>query len=237
VSFNPSGKSVAIGGNDGMVSVLDVASQKIVAEFSRQDNANLESNDSVAAKTSGRVQCVSWSIDGRFLAVGDSDGCCRIVESWSFAMVHEIRRPSHVNCLAWAKLGTQATQYLALGGDDCEVQISRTMVIDNDGYSSCSESDDGSSAASSYYSDGSVSHHEWILKDNSFIDAEDEDLRVPPSPLNVDASLSKIISVCFSTGKRENPSEYVALASSDGVVTVFSTFDWEAVTVSIAQRD
>lgn len=231
VKWSPSGRKLAVGSHDGTVAVFDTTSNSMLAEVIRGHEQKLRETARRSVSSSCRVNTLCWSDDGGFLAIGGSDDKCAIVETTSFATVLQIKRPGHVNSVSWIETGPEGGRYLAIGGDDRAVVIHKTgTAMEDDEGISCSGSDFSSSTSSSYFSTGSVSQHEWVLRDDSFMDMDDTDQRAFPSPPSTDTGLAPLVTaVCFSRSKRTSPSDFVTLAGGDGTVTVFSTDHWGAV--------
>ena len=246
VKWNPTGSHIALGCSNGTVAVVHVESQTVSGEIVRgvprmitNGDGETRSGSSSLAGGSCHVSSLCWSPDGGFLAIGGSDDCCAIVETKKFALVHETRRSGHVTCLAWNQrrlvAGNEA-RYLAIGGEDRAIAIMKTVVSDEDGDVSDAESDDFHSvASSSYFSVGSLSQHEWVLREDSFRDIEDSDsfaLEPSPSCQLDDAPLDTVVTaVSFSRHKKGTSSRYMAVAKSDGGVTIMNTKGWHVVEV------
>jgi WD40 repeat protein len=246
VKWNPAGNQVAIGCSDGTVAVVNINKSSMpgetvhgaaMAASQKKDGTRTVfsySNTGGPAK----VNTLCWSPDGHFLAIGGSDHCCAIIETETFFLVHEIRRSGSVTSVAWNQrrlLTGDEGRYLVIGSEDRSVAIMKTGAMREGGDSISRTASDISDASSSYFSIGSLSQHEWILKEDSFLDIEDDDSfspnGPPSSPLDSARADSVITAVSFSRHKKKMPSLYIAFASSNGTVTIKSTKDWRTVQV------
>lgn len=245
VKWKPDGTHVAIGCSDGVVAVVDVESQKITGEVvrgrPRKPNPHDEKARRAAMSGSCNVNSLCWSPDGHFLSIAGSDNCCAIVETASFALLHEIRRSDNVTCVDWKErrlLTGDEGRYLAIGGDDRAVAIMKTGVVKEEEASvSVAESDD-SAASSSYFSIGSgssLSQHEWVLREDSFQDIEEVEsfshTTAPFSPLDNTQTNAVVGAVSFSRHRKGTASLYMAIAYSNGCVTIISIKDWRIMKV------
>ena len=194
-----------------------------------------------------KVNALCWSPDGHFLAIAGSDNCCAIVETEGFAVLHEIRRSNNVTCVDWKErrlLTGDNGRYLAIGGEDYAVAIMKTGVLSEEEESGSVTESDVSAASSSYFSigSGSLSQHEWVLREDSFRDVDEVESfshNTAPffSPLD-NANVNAVVgAVSFSRHRKGSASQYMAIAYSNGCVTIISTVDWCIMKVSDAERD
>jgi hypothetical protein len=113
----------------------------------------------------------------------------------------------------------------------------KTAVVSEGDDSISVTGSDVSDASSSYFSIGSLSQHEWILREDSFRDIEDDDSfsqnAAPASPLDGARADRTITAVSFSRHKKGVSSLYMAIAKSNGSVTIMSTKDWHTVKVRL----
>jgi WD40 repeat protein len=119
-----------------------------------------------------KVNTLCWSPDGHFLAIGGSDHCCAIIETETFVLVHEIRRSGSVTSVAWNQrrlLTGDEGRYLVIGSEDRSVAIMKTGTVSEGGDSISRTASDISDASSSYFCIGSLSQHEWIFREDSFL--------------------------------------------------------------------
>jgi WD40 repeat protein len=248
VKWNPAGSQVAVGCSDGTVAVVNIKSQSIPGEMVRgvektdpQKKGDIRTVFSCSHTGGpGKVNALTWSPDGHFLAIGGSDHCCSIIETGTFVLVHEIRRSGNVTSVVWNQrrlLTRDDGRYLVIGSEDRSVIIMKTGVVSEGGDTISRTASDISDASSSFFSIGSLSQHEWILREDSFLDIEDVDSfsqNAPPwSPLDSARADRVITAVSFSRHKKKDPSLYIAFASSNGTVTIKSTKDWRTVQVRL----
>jgi WD40 repeat protein len=247
VKWNPASNQVAIGCSDGTVAVVNInKSQSMSGEMvhgavqtASQGNDGMRTVFSYSRTGGpGKVNSLCWSPDGHFLAIGGSDHCCAIIETETFVVVNEIRRSGSVASVAWNQrrlLTGDKGRYLVIGSEDRSVAIMKTGAVKEGGDSLSRTESDISDASSSYFSIGSLSQHEWILREDSFFDIEDDSSfsqNAPPwSPLDSARADRVITAVSFSRHKKKVPSLYIAFASSNGTVTIKSTKDWRTVQV------
>jgi WD40 repeat protein len=193
VKWNPAGNQVAIGCSDGTVAVVNINKSSMpgetvhgaaMAASQKKDGTRTVfsySNTGGPAK----VNTLCWSPDGHFLAIGGSDHCCAIIETETFFLVHEIRWSGSVTSVAWNQrrlLTGDEGRYLVIGSEDRSITIMKTGAMREGGDSISRTASDISDASSSYFSIGSLSQHEWILKEDSFLDIEDDDSFSPNGP-------------------------------------------------------
>uniref|UniRef100_A0A6U3R608 Anaphase-promoting complex subunit 4-like WD40 domain-containing protein n=1 Tax=Ditylum brightwellii TaxID=49249 RepID=A0A6U3R608_9STRA len=255
VRWSPDGAYLAVGGHDGHVAVVDINNRSIVKDISRNPDdeetsemgsisGSIKGGGGTASTTASSASChissVCWSPDGAFVAVGGTDDLCAIIETKSFALVHEIRRGGHVTCVDW---GSQAAagsakggRFLAVGGDDKHVAVLKTGSEWDRSQGSITGTislDTGEDSSLSSRSIVSGSTSEWVLKDNTFEDMDEDFNSAVKSGLinnkvtkNDDGELV-VTAVCFSLKNgHTGESEYIAVAGSNGSVTIFSTADW-----------
>eukprot|EP00592_Proboscia_alata_P010138 CAMPEP_0194362540 /NCGR_PEP_ID=MMETSP0174-20130528/10301_1 /TAXON_ID=216777 /ORGANISM="Proboscia alata, Strain PI-D3" /LENGTH=476 /DNA_ID=CAMNT_0039135469 /DNA_START=68 /DNA_END=1501 /DNA_ORIENTATION=- len=187
--------------------------------------------------------CLSNSPDGAFLAMGGGNGIASIVETKTFATVHNISRDSRVTCLAWQQRGRRKKgndhgggKYLAVGGDDRTLAVIKTKAMMG------GDDDDDESIASSYSSMSMMSSASGWEMNKTFLDIDDDgstekfmpnwgvqESKSPTADNGVGGAAAKsllITAVAFSPG---TPSEYIALAGNDCSVLIVSTQDWKLV--------
>lgn len=249
VKWKPDGSHVAIGCSNGVVAVVNAETQTLSGEIVRGNTPKPLTTDKHDRETvlggSCCVNSLSWSPDGGFLAIAYSDHCCAIVETGSFALLHEIRRSDSVTCVDWKErrlLTGDEGRYLAVGSEDRTVAIMKTGVMNEEEESvSVAESDD-SAASSSYFSigSGSLSQHEWVLREDSFRDIEEVEsfshTTAPFSPLDSTQASAVVGAVAFSRHKRRSSSQFMAIAYSNGCATIISTADWRIIKVRTVKR-
>jgi WD40 repeat protein len=207
MQFNDNGSFLAIGERE--VIVLEGRPPfRIHCEIS-----NMPKHESKVSQFRYRITALSWSPSGSFLAIAGSDGVCLVVETKSFALVHQIQRTNSIASMAWQQ------NFLAVSDDACRVALVKAGNSTND---SISDHDDYSSTASSskLYSAGAT---DWVLRDDAFRDLEDVDQHVLPQDIK---SQSNITALAFS---RRRNSSYLAFAADDCSLTIMTTRDWKAV--------
>lgn len=253
LDWSPNGDLLALGGSDKCCTIVD-ESQTIVQEVFRSAAINtvkwnhngtylaigdkevtiLEgdtfdikweiSNTPTSPDSRYKICSLCWSPDGRFLAVGGTDGCL-VVEAKGFALVHEVRRVGSVLCLAWGQQvlkNGDCRRFLAVGDESRHVALLKAGT-DIDG--TRSESDDlSSSASSSHFSCGS----DWVLREESFQDA---DTALPLLPQGI-MPQGNITCVAFSKSHKSKASTYLAYAAEDCSLAIMTTRDWKVVFVS-----
>lgn len=232
VKWSPDGSHLAVGCRNGAVSIVDIASREIAGEILR-GHQRIDSKEGIVKSGNDpcQVNCMSWSYDGAFLAIGGSDSACVVVESQAFTVVHEVRRLGHINCVDWGQ------KVLAVGGDDRTVALLKTGGGEETEMSSVSDYsyDENSSTASSTDIFFGVSpQKEWVLKDD-FRDIDESLVSQTNLDISLDESVSdaSITAMAFSRAKKGSPSSFMAMASAHGRVSVFSLKNWSRVAVSI----
>jgi len=242
VKWKPDGTIVAIGCSDGVMAVVNVESHKVSGEVVRGQPKEPQEEKHRRTALSGtcNVNSLCWSPNGHFLAIAGSDNCCAIVETESFALLHEIRRSDNVTCVDWKErrlLTGDEGRYLAIGGEDRSVAIMKTGVVNEEEKSTSVAESDDSGASSSYFSigSGSLSQHEWVLREDSFRDIEEvksfSHTTAPFSPLDNTQANAVVGAVSFSRHRKGGASQYMAIAYSNGCVTIISTKDWRITKV------
>ena len=207
LQFNSTGTYLAVGERD--VVILEGRPPfKVHCEISNTPS------ESKVSQFRYRITALSWSPSGAFLAVAGSDGGCLVVETKSFALVHQVQRTESIASLAWQQ------QVLALCDDACSVALVKAGTNLN-GMSS-DPVDDYSSAASSSNVHSTVDT-DWVLRDDTFRDLEDMDPQALPQEIK---SQSNITAVAFS---QRRVSSYLAYAADDCSLTVMTTRDWKVI--------
>ena len=207
LQFNSTGSYLAIGERD--VIILEGKPPfKIHCEISNTPS------ESKVSQFRYRITALSWSPSGSFLAIAGSDGACLVVETKTFALVHQVQRTESIASLAWQQ------HILALSDDACSVALVKAGTNLNG--RNPDHVDDYSSAASSS-NVFSTADTDWVLRDDAFRDLDDVDPPVLPQDIK---SQSNITALAFS--KRRN-SSYLAYAADDCSLTVMTTRDWKVV--------
>eukprot|EP00522_Entomoneis_paludosa_P009844 CAMPEP_0172455322 /NCGR_PEP_ID=MMETSP1065-20121228/12008_1 /TAXON_ID=265537 /ORGANISM="Amphiprora paludosa, Strain CCMP125" /LENGTH=991 /DNA_ID=CAMNT_0013207783 /DNA_START=28 /DNA_END=3003 /DNA_ORIENTATION=+ len=112
VQFSPDAQYLAIGGYDATVAIVDVTCRTaplVVADI----------------PVDGLISTVDWSPDGQWLAIGGSDKLCTLVETTSWQIVHDLRRPAAISCCQWHP----NSRYLAIGSTNVVVVDRETWQI------------------------------------------------------------------------------------------------------------
>lgn len=216
LKWNHDGSYLAVG--DREVAILDGKEFQVKCEISNAP----DSPSSAAAKY--RIEAICWSPDGKFLAIGGSDGICLIVETKGYALVHEVHRQAEILCLAWGQriLNGEFGRYLAVSDANRTVALVKAGA-DVEG----SETDETSSAASSSY--WSATSSEWVLREDNFRDVDDAASAEIPHNIKREGSIS---AVAFSNEVNQKGVSYLAYAADDCSLTIMTTKDWKAVFVS-----
>jgi len=213
LKWNNDGSYLAIGSR-GEVTVFDEATFSIKCELSNMPDESMRY----------RVQDLCWSPDGSFLAIAGSDGSCLVVETKTYALVHQVHRNSSILCLSWGQCNAanECYRYLAIADRDSCVALVKAG-IKSDG----SEIDESSSTASSAYF-STASETNWILHADSFRDMEDS----PPEPASDLLQRGIVTAVAFSRTDSPKGSSYLAYATDDGALSLMTTRNWSVIFVS-----
>ena len=254
VQWSPDGSCLAVGGQDGVVAIVDISTRSILNEVHRKrSKATFQKHVTAAASaapppttasspsappaTAVHINSLCWSPDGMFLAIGGNDDTCVIMEMKTFVAVQEIKRSASVNSVVWGHQhpcgGAAGGRYLAIGGDDRTVALLKTGADDDTSthYSSdLSESD--ADCNSSISSVSSSQTGDWIFEEGSFRDMDDDVL----NKSNLASEPVSIHNVVFSHLDVDTQmSEYMAVSGSDCRVVVLSTYDWVVITVRLCK--
>lgn len=215
VRWHPDGKLLAIASR-GEISILDGSHFGVKCELSNYSSEN---------NAKYRVEDLCWSPDGSFLAIGGVDGICLIVETKTFALVHEVHRPSQIMCLSWGQRdapGFEQYRYLTISDKASGVALVKAGIE-----SDSSEIDGASSIASSAYF-STRTESEWILRENSFRDMDESSVELARDI----KTQGTVTAVAFSRANKSKGSAYLAYAADDCSLTIMTTRDWKAVFVS-----
>jgi WD40 repeat protein len=213
LKWNPDGMYLAIAIR-GEVAILDGAQYTVKCELSNAPDKS----------SRYRVEDLCWSPDGSFLAIGGSDGICLVIETKTYALVHEVHRPSQILCLSWGQLvaSNECYRYLAISDHDSCVALVKAG-IESDG----SEVDETVSMASSAYF-STASETNWILREDSFKDMDDCPTELPCDIM----PRGTVTAVAFSRASKSKGSSYLAYAADDCSLTIMTTRNWRVVFVS-----
>eukprot|EP00934_Nitzschia_sp_Nitz4_P005373 Nitzschia sp. Nitz4//scaffold14_size191712//125738//128560//NITZ4_001737-RA/size191712-snap-gene-0.139-mRNA-1//1//CDS//3329536969//5363//frame0 len=211
--WNNDGSMLAIG--DREVAILNTQDFQVKCEI-------CNSPDSPSSTSSSRykIESLCWSPDGGFLAIGGSDCICLIIETKGYALVHEVHRTGSILGLGWGErvLNGENGRYLAI------LDGSRNVALVKAG-SEVEGSDvdeNSSSATSSYFS----SNSDWVLREDSFKDVEENS----SSQLTKESKPHRNISVAsFSNSTDGKGSAYLAYAADDSSLSLVATQDWKSV--------
>ena len=221
VKWCPDGTYLAVG--DREILVLESGSFNISCEISNTNHEAQENGTPTAHKY--RITSLCWSPDGRYLAVGDTDKACMVIETKGFALVHEVRRRGIVTCMAWGQQlmpGGDCRRYLGIGDETDQLALLKAGAEVGD---SIAESDDVSSAASSSQLS---TESDWVLREDSFRDMEDSPTTAAQQGLKPQGTIT---SLAFSRSDRLATSPYLAFAADDCSLTILTTRNWKAVFV------
>jgi WD40 repeat protein len=232
VKWNQDGTCLAIG--DRAILILEGGgSFNVYCEICNTKQYDQQEGSSTHGTSTSkyRLSALCWSPDdGKYLAVGGTDGSCMVVETQGWALVHEVRRQGDVSCLAWGQFqlpSGEYRRYLAIGDDTNSVALLKAGTETD--ASSSAESDDLSSAASSSRASSHQStESQWILREDSFRDVGEP---VPPSPPGL-KPCGTITSVAFSRASMYSTASYLAFASDDCSLTIIATKGWKVAFVS-----
>ena len=147
-----------------------------------------------------------------------------MVETKSYALVHEVRRTGAILCLAWGQrmLNGDHGRYLAISDANCSVALIKAGME-----SGASEVDEASSSvSSSYFGTGS----DWVLREDSFRDVEEDDQTAELSQKIERQGI--ITAVVFSRSVRSKESAYLAYTADDCSLTIMTMQEWKAIFVS-----
>ena len=223
VQWNPDGTYLAIG--DREILILESGSFKTSCEITNTNHDPQQPG--TAASNRYRINSLCWSPDdGRYLAVGDTDNACMVIETRGFALVHEVRRHGNVTCIAWGQQtmpNGDCRRYLGIVDETKQLALIKAGA-EVDG--SVAESDDLSSAASSSQLS---TESDWVLREDSFRDMEEAPTTVTPQELRPQGTIT---SLAFSRSDKLATSPYLAFAADDCSLTILTTRNWKPVLVS-----
>jgi len=188
------------------------------------------SKSSAMAKFRFRINSLCWSPDDKYIAIGASDGSCRILETVRWTSVYEHYGMKNINALAWGQqtnsFNSDIQRYLVLSDNECTVALLKAD-FDSKGPG---HADDVFSVASSSYLTQSTTSSEWVLREDEFRDMDD----VSENIIAGFKSKATITTIAFSKmGNSKRMSSYLAYAADDCSLTIMRTRDWKAVFVSI----
>ena len=95
VRFRPNGQSVAIGGYEETVAMVDLLSKRVVTDV----------------PVVGLVSTLEWSPDSTLLAIGGWDKVCTVIHATTHKVVHQWKCPAAVTSVEWHPQG----QVVAIG--------------------------------------------------------------------------------------------------------------------------
>jgi len=220
------GRFLAIGSGD--VAIVERDTLAVKHEINLRSSARNGASPSRRSQQS-KVNDLCWSPNGSYLVVSGQENKCSILETKSYAAIHEVRRTENTTCAVWGQQTVIAgipRRYLVVGGEDRKAVILKAGLEVNAAASSIG--DDLSSAlstASSYFSN----RGDWVYNEHAFKDI-DETIAEAPDDRNEEQNAATVKALAFSRGSRSRPSAYFALATSDGAVTVRSVLNWKIVT-------
>lgn len=216
LQWSPNGSFLAMG--DREVSILEGKGPSF--------HLHCEISQTTKSQFCYRITSLCWCPSSLYLAIGGVDGVCLVVETRSFALVHEVHRTGSIVSMAWGQApgkhpypSSDMERYLALGDESCNVAV---LKLGADPHDSESNGDFSSEASSSHFSVAS----DWVFREDAF--REIEEITSQESAVDVkDAAIISAVAFSKKSGKLKQ-STYMAFAS-DCALTIMTTRDWKAI--------
>jgi len=137
---------LAIGTSDGFVALMDTYTKKLIKEIALSPTPIITATSSILSNSSTssanytvlsddrallRVNCLRWSPDGSYLAIGGANGLVLIVDTSTLSVLHEVARPASITSVRWLENDEHNFLYLVAGGEEERVTLFQCSPPEN----------------------------------------------------------------------------------------------------------